>query len=323
MLLAVIASRGKIRIRGMEMTKTICRAEKRNFAKTIMAFFAVCAWAASSHAQTASDRQGLAEQPAAARGHVYWTNSGNGSVGRATTAGTRVSEKFIVLNTTGGAGLTVNKSYIYWTSANGGTATTIARANLNGTGVNQSFITGAQNPCGVAVDSSYIYWAGDVGTSIGRAKLDGSGVNQDFITTGNGVCGVAVTGTHIYWANYETGDIGRAKLDGSDVNDDFISGCGSGIAIEGKYIYFTTTSGTGIGRANIDGTDVNTSFMTGLNGEIAFLAADSNYIFWADWGSAGSGTTIGRANLDGTQPNQSFIKGTKGGFGIAVTGGDP
>jgi hypothetical protein len=311
--------------RGIEMTKTICRAaEKRIFGKTMVAFFLLCTWADSSLAQTTVDQRELAARAPAAKAYIYWTNSGNGSVGRATINGKQATETFITLNTLGGAGLTMDKNYIYWTSANGGSATTIARADLNGTNVDQTFIIGAQNPCGIAVNSSNIFWAGDVGSSIGRANLDGTGVNQSFITTGTGVCGVAITGSHIYWANYLTGDIGRAKLDGSGVKEDFISGCGSGIAIKGKYIYFTAASGTAIGRANIDGTNVNTSFIPNLNGQIAFLAADSKYIFWADWGSRGSGTTIGRANLDGTGiPNQSLVSGTIGGFGIAVTGGDP
>ena len=70
-------------------------------------------------------------------------------------------------------------------------------------------------------------------------------------------------------------------------------------------------------------TEVNPNFITGLNGEIAFLAVSAKGIFWADWGSRGSGTTIGHANLDGTGVNQSFITGTDGGFGIAVTKGNP
>jgi len=296
-------------------------AETRIFSTAIVAFFLL--WAASSPAQTVSGQARFATPPAKAKGYIYWTNSLSGTVGRATTAGAHAKEKFIVLKPKGGGGLTVNKDYIYWTSANGGTATTIARASLDGTGVDKSFITGARNPCGVAVDSAYIYWAGDLGSSIGRANLDGSGVNQAFIATGTGVCGVAVTKKYIYWANYETGEIGRAGIDGSDVNEDFISGCGSGIAIQGDYIYFTAASGTGIGRAKIDGSDVDVNFISGLNGQIAFLAADSRYIFWADWGSRGSGTTIGRANLNGTSVNQSLVTGTKGGFGIAVTGGNP
>jgi virginiamycin B lyase len=311
-------------IRRVEMTKTTyCATEWRIFGKTILAVFLLCAWTACSPAQTVSDRQEIADQPGATPQYVYWTNSLNGSIGRATTTGADVSEAFIPSGPSGGAGLTVNGSDIYWASANGGSATAIARANINGTGANRKFITGAHNPCGVAVNSSYIYWAGDVGDSIGRAKLNGSGVDQDFITTGGGVCGIAVTGSYIYWANYRTGSIGRANLNGGDVDENFIRGCGSGIAIQGDYIYFTAASGTAIGRANIDGGDVDVNFIKDLKGEIAFLAADSDYIFWADWGNRGSGTTIGRANLNGSDVNQSFIKGTKGGFGIAVTGGNP
>jgi hypothetical protein len=306
------------------MKKTICRAcERRAFSKTVMAFLLLGASVASAGARTTADPQKRGEYSPKAKAYIYWTNSVDGSLGRASISGKGANENFITLGPSGGAGLTVDTNYIYWTGANGGQATTIARAALNGTDVDSTFITGAQNPCGVAVNSKYIYWAGDVGSSIGRANLDGSGVNQDFITTGTGVCGVAVTKHYIYWANYETGEIGRAKLDGTGANDNFISGCGSGIAIEGKYIYFTVSSNTAIGRASIDGSGVNLNFITGLNGEIAFLAVNKKNIYWADWGDRGSGTTIGRADLDGTGVNQTFIQGTDGGFGIAVTGGDP
>lgn len=130
------------------MTRTNYRAtERRILGKTVLAALLVCAWFASSHAQTAL--------PALTQQYVYWTNSQNGSIGRATTTGTGASEDFIPSRgARGGAGLTVNGNYIYWTSANGGSATTIARANLNGTGANWDFITGAHNPCGVAVSGT-------------------------------------------------------------------------------------------------------------------------------------------------------------------------
>lgn len=258
--------------------------------------------------------------------HIYWTNNNNGSVGRATISGSGVNQTFIPSTTggaLGGAGMTTNSQYIYWTSANGGSATAISRAKLDGSGVTPSFIIGAHNPCGVTVDKSHIYWGGDVGSAIGQANLDGTGVNQNFIATGTGVCGVVVTSTHIYWANYQTSYIGRAKLDGTHVRLRFIPTSGAGsLAIRGGHIYWPN-SGTTIGRANIDGTGVNQNFITGLNGQIAFIALDSTHIYWADWGNRGSGTTIGRANINGTSVNQSFITGTSGGFGIAVTAGSP
>ena len=44
---------------------------------------------------------------------------------------------------------------VYW--ADGGTDS-IGVANLDGTGVNQSFITGGRTPVGIAVNGQHIYW---------------------------------------------------------------------------------------------------------------------------------------------------------------------
>jgi hypothetical protein len=88
----------------------------------------------------------------------------------------------------------VDAGHLYW--ANYGTGTTIGRAELNGTDVNQSFISGASGVSGVGVDGAHIYWANngssDNGTTIGRANLDGTDVNQSFITGGNGPWYLAV-----------------------------------------------------------------------------------------------------------------------------------
>src|SRR5689334_22504129 len=67
---------------------------------------------------------------------------------------------------------------VYWGNpiAGGGNAgTTIGRANNDGTAVNQTFISGASEPTGVAVDAAHVYWFNEVGRSIGRANLDGTG----------------------------------------------------------------------------------------------------------------------------------------------------
>ena len=73
-------------------------------------------------------------------------------------------------------GVAVDSTSVYWSNFNSGT---IGRANLDGTGIKQDFITGAVEPVGVAVDSAHVYWA-NVRFNIGRADLDGTGVNQNF-----------------------------------------------------------------------------------------------------------------------------------------------
>jgi streptogramin lyase len=113
-------------------------------------------------------------------------------------------------------------AFVYWTNGNA-----IGRANLDGTGVSQSFITGASAPQGVAVDSGHIYWANFNGQSIGRANLDGTGANQNFIAFNCGTfcsiqpAGLAIDADFIYWTKFNQLSIGRANLDGTGVNQGF------------------------------------------------------------------------------------------------------
>ena len=126
--------------------------------------------------------------------------------------------------------MAVDAAHVYW--ANSGTGA-IGRANLDGTGANQSFITGASSPIGVAVDTAHVYWANS-GAAIGRANLDGTGANQSFITGASNPIGVALGAAHVYWANSGTGAIGRANLDGTGANQSFIGGAKAayGLAVD-------------------------------------------------------------------------------------------
>ncbi|MQA76680.1 MAG: hypothetical protein GEU88_20665, partial [Solirubrobacterales bacterium] len=83
----------------------------------------------------------------------------------------------------------MDAAHVYWASFSGGS---IGRANLDGTGVKTSFITGAERPIGVAVDSAQVYWTNFGTGTIGSADLDGSNINQSFITGAGGPAGVAV-----------------------------------------------------------------------------------------------------------------------------------
>jgi virginiamycin B lyase len=202
---------------------------------------------------------------------------------------------------------------------------TIGHANLDGTGVNQSFIN-FTNPYagpgvgGVAVDGSHVYWTNLTGGAIGRAKLDGTGVSWSFITGASDpashLLGVAVDGSHVYWTNLTDGRIGRAKLDGTGVNQSFIAGASApfGVAVDGSHVYWTNAPGT-IGRANLNGMGANQSFITGAS-DPRGLAVDGSHVYWANTGLG----TIGRAKLDGTGVNQSFITGASSPFGVAVDG---
>ena len=203
-------------------------------------------------------------------------------------------------------------NFVYWASAG---QTTIGRAKLNGTGVNNAFIAGLTNVHGVAVDSSHVYWTQGSGatSSIGRANLDGSGANTSFIPNSAGLnfaattpqAAIAVNANGVYWANTGTTTIGRANIDGSAPNSTLINVPGSticGIAASENFVYWLNTStGSRIGRAGADGSSPTPSFITGVTASCG-LAANSSFLYYG----AGS-KAIGRAPLGGGIPSNSFI----------------
>ena len=163
--------------------------------------------------------------------------------------------------------------YLYWTNR-----AWIGRANLDGTGVNQKFITGAAGlgpkAAGagmMAVSGGYLYWANtgspdapDGSDTIGRARLDGTGVSLRFVTRASLPIGVTVADGYIYWTNNATGTIGRARLDGTGVNQRFITGASgpAALAIDSRHIYRANWGKDTIGRARLNGTGVSQRILT-------------------------------------------------------------
>lgn len=166
--------------------------------------------------------------------YIYWANHGGNTISREKLDGTGLITEFIK-GASGPTQIAVDRSHIYWAHGVG-----IGRANLDGTGVNQSFIPlGVSTPVGVAVNREHIYWTGSGSTAaVGRANLDGSGKNETFITKTSVVPGqIAVDDSHIYWINESDKAIGRANLDGTGVNQKFNSGPVGGVALDGEYLY--------------------------------------------------------------------------------------
>ena len=218
---------------------------------------------------------------------------------------------------------------IYWTNSPPGSVNcfeprtaSIGRANLDGSLVDPTFITGADAPNGVAVDDELIYWAntGLCLNSIGAATLDGSLVDQRFVTGPSGPSGVAVDADFLYWANRAgSSSIGSSDLDGEDADESFVATGGSpcAVAVDADHIYWGLGDngfpGTTIGRADIDGSNVTPNFITGAAAPCG-IAVDSAHIYWTNT----TGTSIGRADLDGAHPDQQFITGASAPCGIAV-----
>jgi hypothetical protein len=116
-------------------------------------------------------------------------------------------------------------------------------------------------PCGVAVDASGIYWSDAIGGAVGHATLDGTG-ERTLLAGSQRACGVALAGRYIYWANEPLvgpRTIGRALESGADVEGTYITGlngpCGS--AVYSHYLYFA--DGATIDRADLSSPDPTAS----------------------------------------------------------------
>ncbi len=167
-------------------------------------------------------------------------------------------------------GIAVGGGHIFWANAGDNT---IGEANLDGTGVNQSFVTGANLPMGVAFDGRHLDWTNEGSDTIGEANLDGSGVNQSFLNAAAPM-GIAVSDRHLYWINSASGTVGEANFDGSGVNESFIAVGGTpwGVAVDAQHIYWTTGSTGSIGEADINGTHVNPALISSNGGSALGVA---------------------------------------------------
>ena len=268
---------------------------------------------------------------AALPAHIYWTNPetsrgaggpGIETVARANIDGTGIDKSFITKGPSHPDAIAVNAHFIYWVQAETGA---IARADLNGTHVSESFVRISGTTGGLAISSSYIYWASGSSpgspAEIGRANLNGTHVDARFISVGPGtyIGGLAVDSTHIYWTNRDKGTLGEADLNGSHVDLQLIKLARdpNGLAVEQDYLYWANDPTGGgahatIGRGRLDGSHVQESFIGGVR-EPFGVAADAHELYWANYGSA----TIGRASLGGTHVDQSFIAA-----GAKVAGGE-
>lgn len=269
---------------------------------------------------------------------IFWVNTDGNSVGGANLgapAATQVNQHLV-----GALGLaygiaTGPGNTIYWSDSSNNR---ISRAHLYydrrdrlHVQVTRNFITGADDPEGVAVYGGYIYWVNhDTFGSIGRALLNGSDVNQDFVppesaTNGSDInyaCGIAVTGSYIYWADHNQNSIARADTATGGSVTQFITGLRSpcGVAVSGPYLYWADTLDHGtIGRANLDGSAANDNFITGALGPCG-VAVSGNYIYWADSGAGTTASSIGRAKLDGSGATERYVTGARSPCGVAVSG---
>jgi hypothetical protein len=141
-------------------------------------------------------------------GHIYWTVTSTGgsasgsTIGRATIDGNPLSvdNSFIsgasfFKQVAVPSGIAVDNSFVYWTNqpVGGGVDGAIGRANIDGTGVNQSLVTGVFYPVGLDVDRG----GAPSGTSYGLSVTRGGNGSGTVTSQPAGIsCGAACSAAY-------------------------------------------------------------------------------------------------------------------------------
>jgi hypothetical protein len=244
-----------------------------------------------------------------AEGYVYWTDPENDRIGRAKLDGSSAAEKSYITNLDEPQGIAVidqgASKYIFWTErgalnsegiAQAGLGS-IGKANLDGSGVNQSCVTGITNPRSIAADAGFIYWTmpeispGGLGKT-GRADLSCAGVNTDFVSAITTSGDIAVDAAHIYFSSYNKGGnqslIRQFEIDGSGeafhgnfpITLSNTDGPAS-LALDDSHLYWAVPGKSEIGRADADsdGSNPDFDFITGA-GHPEDLAVDAGHLYW-------------------------------------------
>jgi hypothetical protein len=198
--------------------------------------------------------------------------------------------------------LVVNGTSIFWGDhgSNG-----IERAALDGGQETQVSVANA--PLGLALDGQFVYWADHGSGKILKAPLFGSGTVT--IANGTSPVAVAINATTIVWANYSEGTIQSAPIAGVNATAATIAtsnGRGpNSIVVDDTYVYWGDQgppAGIGFdGGVGPDGGPNGAILYAPLSGTGAlgtilaesanplWITSDQSCIYWADGGKIGNG----------------------------------
>ncbi len=216
---------------------------------------------------------------------IYWTtlDGGVSTIGRANLDGSGVNNRFITANVTAPGSVAVTPSGIYWTNTVGMGAATIGHANIDGSNPVPDFINTPVGSCGLAANSSFIYFFNSDGVHIGRVALDGTGVDPNFIPIPQRFCGLAVDPSFLYWSTGTPNTVGRVPVGGGTPTPSFVpagttSGGPCGVAVNSQYLFWGNQDAKAVGRSNVNGGAPNPALIPGTTNPCQLAAAPSNKI---------------------------------------------
>jgi hypothetical protein len=156
--------------------------------------------------------------------HLYWANSGGG-IGRADLDGGHPNPTFIN-TAPGICGLAADQNFIYWSNNTGASIARAPLDGSSSPDLNFIPTPPQANNCGVASDGTHVYWDdqghGIGRANVDGSGVDHSFIPFTSDTAG----GVAVAPPFIFWSIFGANRIGRANLDGSAADNSFLTNVG-------------------------------------------------------------------------------------------------
>lgn len=243
--------------------------------------------------------------------NVYWTEfgddqgSGNGAVKGCPLDGCGSGGPTVYATAlTNPRGIVSDGTNVYFGTAtysavNGG----IWSCSVNGCNGSPTQLTVASVPFGLAVDSTYVYWADYEDSSVHRVLKTGGTDDVLYDGGGNTVESeeVAVDTTSVYFTDYN-GDVFKIPLAGGNPALMATWGQGGGwpLKVDSTSVYYGQPGGVSV--MSKTATDGGSFLVNNLQDPLGIsLDPPTGRLYWADYGSPSSDNsgTIGRIALDG------------------------
>ena len=242
--------------------------------------------------------------------HVYWTNTGDGTVMTVPIAG-GVAATVLASGQSNPMSIAVDATNVYWAATGGGTVMKCALGGCAGTPT--ALASALSSPWGIAVDAANAYWT--AGGAVSRIALTAATAASAVGSESKTAYPIAVDATSAYWAD-SVGAVFKCALAGCGSSPTTLSGSvfvgpADGLALDAGNVYWTNS---GIGTVNKIAKTGSTSTVLALTQSSPMaIAVDATNVYWANNGDG----TIMKIPLGGGTAT-TVASGQSGPAGLVV-----
>ncbi len=224
--------------------------------------------------------------------HVYFTSVTGNLVARVPKDGGVVEPYAASPDVKFALRIAVDDASVYWTNSELGSSK-VLRCPISGTCGTPSEIAVPSEALGLALDSTYVYWADRNGGRIARRAKAG-GPEALVATPSNLPFGVAVEGADVFWITDFPGQVERREADGGTVTLGAAGQSGRVVAANAQNVYWGSEQDPGelgnVARVPRGGGPIVVLARAG--GEPKGMVLDADRVYWTSWLRTTSGAYV-------------------------------